>query len=116
MSSHSATVVELVARWITDHYHPCSNLSVGISEGCFVFNFALLPLEVARPILPTMRTKVDVIHPPSSSPNNIEPVCGTNYINTMSMSAGCFVSALLAKKSNMNYRIRLKIHYCQINN
>ena len=39
-----------VACWTTDHYHPCSNLGVGISEGCFVFNFASLHLEVARPI------------------------------------------------------------------
>jgi len=23
-----------VACWITDRYHPCSNLGVGISEGC----------------------------------------------------------------------------------
>jgi len=36
-----------VACWTTDHYHPCSNLGVGISEGCFVFDFASLPLEVA---------------------------------------------------------------------
>ena len=39
-----------VAYWITDHYHPCSNTGVGISEGCFVFRFVSLPLEVARPI------------------------------------------------------------------
>ena len=39
-----------VACWTTDHYHPCSNLGVGISEGCFVFEFASLPLEVAWPI------------------------------------------------------------------
>ena len=25
-----------VACWTTDHYHPCSNTGVGISEGCFV--------------------------------------------------------------------------------
>ena len=35
---------------ITDHYHPCLNLGVGISEGCFIFDFASLPLEVTRPI------------------------------------------------------------------
>jgi len=40
----------LVACWITDQYHPCSNLRVGISEGCFIFHFASLLLEVARPI------------------------------------------------------------------
>ena len=39
-----------VACWTTDHYHPYSNLGVGISEGCFIFDFASLPLEVARPI------------------------------------------------------------------
>ena len=39
-----------VACWTTDHYHPCSNPGVGISEGCFVFHFVSLPLEVGRPI------------------------------------------------------------------
>ena len=39
-----------VACWTTDHYHLCSNLGVGISEGCFIFVFASLPLEVAWPI------------------------------------------------------------------
>jgi len=29
---------------------PCSNLSMGISESCFIFDFASLPLEVAWPI------------------------------------------------------------------
>ena len=28
-----------VACWTTDHYHPCSNPGVDISEGCFVFDF-----------------------------------------------------------------------------
>jgi len=40
----------VVACWTTDHNHPCSNLGVGISEGCFNFDFATLHLEVARPI------------------------------------------------------------------
>ena len=35
---------------------------MGISEGCFIFDFASLPLEVARPIQPTMGTKVAVKH------------------------------------------------------
>ena len=26
-----------VACWITDHYQLCSNLSMGICEGCFIF-------------------------------------------------------------------------------
>ena len=39
-----------VTCWITNHYHACSNLNVGIAEGCFIFDFASLPLEVARPI------------------------------------------------------------------
>jgi len=29
---------------------PCSNSGVGISEGCFVFHFVSLPLEVTQPI------------------------------------------------------------------
>jgi len=29
-----------VARWTIDHYHPYLNPSVGISEGCFIFDFA----------------------------------------------------------------------------
>ena len=49
-----------VVHWTTDHYHPCSNLGMGISEGCFIFDFASLPLEVAWPILATMCTKVAV--------------------------------------------------------
>ena len=51
-----------VACWITDHYHLCSNLDVVISEGCFIFDFASLPLEVAQPIYPAMCTKVAVKH------------------------------------------------------
>ena len=39
-----------VACWTTDHYYPGLNLGVGISEGCFIFDFASLALEVARPI------------------------------------------------------------------
>jgi len=35
-----------VACWTTNDYHPCSNLGVGISEGCFIFDSASLPLEV----------------------------------------------------------------------
>jgi len=51
-----------VACWITDHHHPCLKLGMGISEGCFIFDFTSLPLEVARPIYPTMCTKVAVKH------------------------------------------------------
>ena len=32
------------------HNKQCSNLVVGISEGCFIVDFASLPLEVAQPI------------------------------------------------------------------
>jgi len=28
-----------VVCWTTNHYHPCSNLGVGISKGCFIFDF-----------------------------------------------------------------------------
>ena len=49
--SHSGRLRGLaVACWTTDHYHPCSNPGVGISEGGFVFHFVSLHLEVARPI------------------------------------------------------------------
>ena len=37
----------VVGCWTTAH---CSNLSVGISKGCFIFDFASSPLEVTRPI------------------------------------------------------------------
>jgi len=40
----------LVACWTTDHYHLCSNLGVGISEGCFIFDFTSLHLGVTWPI------------------------------------------------------------------
>ena len=39
-----------VACWTTDHYHACSNPGVGISEGCFIFEFSSLPLDVAWPV------------------------------------------------------------------
>ena len=61
------SLVQLVAHWITDHYHLSSNLGVGISEGCFIFDFASLPLDVVRPIQPTICTKVAVKHRSSSS-------------------------------------------------
>ena len=52
--SHTWTHVRFrglaVACWTTYQYHPCSNLGVDISEGCFIFDFASLPLDVARPI------------------------------------------------------------------
>ena len=38
-----------IVHWITDHYRLSSNLGVGISEGCFIFEFASLPSEVDRP-------------------------------------------------------------------
>ena len=56
-----------VACWTTDHYHACSNPGVGISEGCFVFRFVSLSLEIARSIWPTMCTNVAVKHQSSSS-------------------------------------------------
>ena len=45
-----ASVIQLVARWTTYHYHLSSDLGVGISEGCFIFDFASVPLDFARPI------------------------------------------------------------------
>ena len=33
----SGLVVLLVVHWTTDHFHLSSNLSMGISEGCFIF-------------------------------------------------------------------------------
>jgi len=34
-----------VECWTTYHYHPCSNPGTGISEGCFIFDFASLPVH-----------------------------------------------------------------------
>ena len=52
--TRGASVVKLVARWTKDHYH---HFRISISEGCFIFDFASLPLEVARPIcLPCAKT------------------------------------------------------------
>ena len=56
----------MIVCWITDHQHPCSNLSVVISVGCFIFHFASLPLEVAQLIWPARCTKVAVKHQSSS--------------------------------------------------
>ena len=61
-----SSAVQLVTRWTTDHSHLSSNLGVCISEECFIFDFASLVLEVARPIQPTICTKVAVKHQSSS--------------------------------------------------
>jgi len=45
-----ASMVSLVVHGTTDHYHLSSNVGVGIYEEGFIFDFASLPLEVARPI------------------------------------------------------------------
>jgi len=37
-----------VVCWITDHYQPCSNLGVDISEGCFIFDLTSLALEAIK--------------------------------------------------------------------
>ena len=51
LTSYRITFKNLaVVCWTTDHYHPCSNLSVGISEGCFILDFVSLPLELTQPI------------------------------------------------------------------
>ena len=34
------------SAWTKYHYHPCSKLGVGVSEGCFIFDFVSLSLEV----------------------------------------------------------------------
>jgi len=57
-----------VMCWTTDHYHPCLNLAVDISEGCFIFHFNSLPLEA------TMCTEVAVKHQ-SSSPESVRMPC-----------------------------------------
>ena len=44
----------------------CWNFGMGISNGCFIFDFDSLSLEVARPIQPTLCTNVPVKHQSSS--------------------------------------------------
>jgi len=51
---------------VIDHYHLSSNHGVGVSEVCFVFDFASLPVEVARPIYPIICTKLAVKNQSSS--------------------------------------------------
>ena len=46
--SDNVSVVQVVARWIIDHYHLTLNLGVAISEGCFILDLASLHLEVGR--------------------------------------------------------------------
>jgi len=65
-----------LACWTTDYYH--TNLGVGISEGCFIFDFASLPLEVAWPFYPIMCLKVAVKHQSSSTRGPIN-LCYTHY-------------------------------------
>ena len=45
-----ASVVYMVTCSTTDQNHLSSNLRVGIYGGCFIFDFASLPLEVTRPV------------------------------------------------------------------
>ena len=73
-SYEGTSVVQLVARWTTNHYHLSSNLGRGIFQGCFIFDFASLPLEVARPIQPTVCTKVAIKHQSTSSPPYVPSV------------------------------------------
>jgi len=67
----SINIFESVPPWsssrVLDHRSTCLNLDVGISEGCFIFDFTSLPLEIAGPMKPTMCTKVVVKHQSSSS-------------------------------------------------
>ena len=52
------------------------NLHLSISEGCFIFDFASLPLKVAQPIYPTMCTKVAIKHQSKElPPGHIYPRC-----------------------------------------
>jgi len=65
------------ARLTTYNYHLSSSLGMGIYEGCFIFDFASLPLEVTRAIsLPHARKWPENINqssygknPPCSHPN-----------------------------------------------
>ena len=68
------SLVQLVAHWTTDHYHLSSKLGVSISEHCFIFDFASLPLEVVRPIQPIMCTKVAVKHQSSIISSSMQPL------------------------------------------
>jgi len=74
-----------VACWTTDHHHVCLNPGVGISEGYFVS----LPLEVARPIYPTLCTKAAVKHQSSSSHSQH----GTHIIMAL-LASHCFASPI----------------------
>ena len=65
------TQYKLIAMLITDYYHSNTNLGVGMSEGCFIFHFAILPLDVARHIYPTICTNMSAKHQSQSS--SIEP-------------------------------------------
>ena len=49
---------------------------VGISEGCFIFDFASLPLDVARPIEPIKCTIIIII---TNNNNNVDLVLKTPY-------------------------------------
>ena len=84
-----------VARWTTDHYHPCSNPGVGISEGCFVFHFVSLPLELAQPIYPTLCTKVAVKHQSSSSIITLMYVRQSSYLISLYNYISLFISIFL---------------------
>ena len=59
-----------VACWTTDHYHPCSNLGVGISEGCFIFDKGgrktpIIIVIITTPLSHSVCVCVCVIYQPS---------------------------------------------------
>ena len=48
--SYMSETIKQSCGSVLNHRSPCSNLGVGLSEGCFIIDFASLPLKVARPI------------------------------------------------------------------
>ena len=97
-----------VACCTTDPYHPCSNPGVGISEGCFVFHFVSLPLEVARPIQPTLCTKVAVKHQSSSYTETLNAFCCSHSSETDSTPGGHMEKK---KQQSVDNRLETKSHY-----
>ena len=72
-----------------DAVHRQLNYCSSISKGCFIFGFASLPLEVTRPILPVMCTKV-AVKQQSFDTREIKQNDKIQYKNKHSLASKCY--------------------------
>ena len=83
-------------------------LGVGISEGCFIFHLASLPLEVARPIQPTMCTKVAVKQQSSHTHTPQPTVCSLSQSQQQVSHRRMSFRSFTARSSTHNNRTDIR--------